>query len=200
MNRMDCKGDGWSSPHRTPRVFWFSTFALTAVLLLGACGRSPQPSISVPGGEWREFEGTWIAAGTRQVLSLGGDRSASIARFSGSLALTGPARVAVGFRADAVVFDDTQTGGVGRAVWTDEHGDKVYSELREVVSPAGNKIIGTIFGGTGRYAGATGTYEFSWRFLVETEDGTVQGQSTGLKGRIHIASPSAAAGSGGSRS
>ena len=44
-------------------------------------------------------------------------------------------------------------------------------------------------GGTGRYAGATGTYEFSWRFVIETEDGIVQGQSVGLNGRVRVGSP-----------
>jgi hypothetical protein len=47
--------------------------------------------------------------------------------------------------------------------------------------------------GTGRYAGITGAYDFSWRVLVETEDGVVQGQSMDLKGRFRIVpSPGAA--------
>lgn len=49
--------------------------------------------------------------------------------------------------------------------------------------PMTNKIVGTLIGGTGRYPGATGTYEFSWRFVMEGEDGTVEGQSIGLQGR-----------------
>jgi len=43
-------------------------------------------------------------------------------------------------------------------------------------------------GGTGRYSGATGTYDFSWRFLLENEDGVVQGQSVGFKGRVRVTS------------
>jgi hypothetical protein len=74
----------------------------------------------------------------------------------------------------------------GRAVWTDERGDQAYSELRGEGNATGNQIVGTFIGGTGRYAGATGTYEFSWRFLLEGEDGTVQGQSVGLKGRVRF--------------
>ena len=30
----------------------------------------------------------------------------------------------------------------------------------------------------------TGDYAFTWRFLLEREDGTVQGQSLGLKGQV----------------
>jgi hypothetical protein len=73
---------------------------------------------------------------------------------------------------------------VGRAVWTDAHGDQAWSELRGEGTATGNRIVGTFVAGTGRYAGVTGNYEFSWRFVLESEDGTVQGQSVGLKGRV----------------
>ena len=115
-----------------------------------------------------------------------GDRRASIANFEGSLLLVGRSRPAVGFRSEAIVLNDSVTGMVGRAVWTDDHGDQAFSELRGEGTATGNKIVGTFIGGTGRYSGATGTYEFSWRFLLETEDGTVQGQSIGLKGRVRV--------------
>ena len=84
-------------------------------------------------------------------------------------------------------------------VWTDERGDQVYSELRGEGTATGNRISGTIIGGTGRFAGATGTYEFSWRFVLEAEDGTVQGQSVGLTGRVRTGSTPAAPGAGGGR-
>ena len=156
-------------------------------LLMTACSRAPQVSKSVsPGGEWRDFQGTWTAAGSRNIMQLGGDRRATVSNFSGSLVLAGPSRPGVGFRSEAIVFSDTVTGLVGRAVWTDEHGDRAYSELRGEGSASSNKIIGTFVGGTGRYSGATGSYEFSWRFVLENEDGVVQGQSLGLKGRVRV--------------
>ena len=101
--------------------------------------------------------------------------------------LTGPSRPAVGFRAEAIVFNDSVTGMVGRAVWTDERGDQVFSELQGETTATGNRLVGTFLGGSGRYAGATGSYEFSWRFLLEAEDGTLQGQSMGLTGRVRAA-------------
>lgn len=165
---------------------------------LGGCSHASQRIASLyPGGEWREFTGTWIASGSRNNLRLGGDHQASIARFAGSLVLAGPARPAVGFRADALVFSDTLAGTVGRAAWTDERGNQVFSDLKGPGN--GGKLVGTFTGGTGRYAGATGTYEFSWRFLVDNE-GTVQGQSSGLKGRIRVESATAASDSGSSQS
>ena len=43
---------------------------------------------------------------------------------------------------------------------------------------------GSLLGGTGRYAGVTGEYEFDWQYVVESEDGNLQGRITGLRGRF----------------
>jgi hypothetical protein len=161
---------------------------LFVALILAGLGAAP-PAQAEPvtvDSEWHEFSGTWTAAGIRQDIGLGGDRRASVANYSGSLLLQGNARPALGFRAEAVVLNDSATGLIGRAVWTDETDNHVYSELRGESTPAGNLIVGTFVGGTDRYTGATGTYEFSWRFLLENEDGVVQGQSTGLSGKVRV--------------
>jgi hypothetical protein len=174
--------------------------ALAGLIVLAACGPSNTPSDTLPpAAEWQEFQGTWTATGSRHTIRLGGDRRASIANFDGSLLLAGPSRPAVGFRAHALVLNDSATGMVGRSVWTDDRGDQVYSELHGEVTATGSRIAGTFLGGTGRYSGATGNYEFSWRFVLEAEDGSVQGQSMGLKGRVRIGSPQATTGAGGPR-
>ena len=98
--------------------------------------------------------------------------------------LSGPSRPGIGFRGDAIAFTDTVSGMVGRAVWTDERGDQVFSELRGGGPEKGSRVSGTFIGGTGRYAGATGTYEFTWQSVIAAEDGTVQGQAVGLAGRV----------------
>lgn len=159
---------------------------LAGILLLTACGRTPKAVSAQTGNDWHEFEGTWTAAGNRYILRLGNDRQTSVANFQGTLLLAGPGRPGVGFRAEAIVLNDSVTGMVGRAVWTDEHGDQAWSELRGEGNRTNNKIVGTFVGGTGRYRGVTGTYEFSWRFLLENEDGNVQGESAGLKGRVRV--------------
>ena len=169
-------------------VLFFLTF-------LSACGSAPQTSQSVsPTGDWHEFAGTWTAAGTRDTVRLDGNRRASIATFTGSLVLAGPSKPGIGFRSEAIVFSDTNTGLVGRAVWTDEHGDQAFSELRGEGTATHNKITGTFVGGTGRYAGATGSYDFSWKFVLADEEGTVQGQSVGLTGRVRVTPHVAASG------
>ena len=169
---------------------WQRSTPLLVVLMVAAVGAaSPaQAQSKSEDSGWHEFSGTWTAAGSRQHIGLGGDRSASVADYSGSLMLYGSSRPALGFRAEAVVLNDSATGLIGRAVWTDETDNHVYSELRGETTPAGNRIVGTIVGGSGRYKGATGTYEFSWRFLLESEDGIVQGQSTGLSGKVRLLS------------
>jgi hypothetical protein len=109
----------------------------------------------------------------------------------GSLLLGGRSRPGVGFRGEAIALNDSARGLVGYAVWTDERGDQVFSELRGEGTASGNRITGTFTDGTGRYAGATGVYEFSWQYVLEAEDGTVQGRAVGLKGRVRFGSPKA---------
>jgi len=108
--------------------------------------------------------------------------------------LTGDRGLGVGFRAQAIGFTDSLTGMQGRCVWTDERGDKVYSELKGEFVATGNHIVGTFLGGTGRYAEVTGEYSFQWRFIVESEDSAVSGRAVDLKGRARLGSAAAAAG------
>jgi hypothetical protein len=172
----------------------FGVLAVFTLLNFASCSparRTPEPVSAA--SEWHEFEGTWTAVGSRRTMPFGSNRRVRIANFSGSLLLAGAARPAVGFRAETLAFDDSATGMIGRAVWTDENGDQVYSELRGEGTEVNNKIVGTFLGGTGRYSGAIGGYEFSWRYVLEAEDGSVQGQSVGLKGRFRVGSPSGGA-------
>ena len=168
-------------------------FALAA-LALGACEATTQspPAVSAA-GDWREFEGSWNAAGRRHTIPLGGERKGSAIELRGTMLLAGPGRPGVGFRSDVVALSDSETGLVGRSVWTDERGDQVFSELKGEGTATNNRIAGTIVGGTGRYAGATGAYEFSWQFVLEAEDGSIQGRGVGLKGRVRVGQSTAGA-------
>ena len=111
---------------------------------------------------------------------------AAIFELTGSLLLTGAQRPAVGFKAQAIGFSDTRDGMQGRCVWTDEHGEMVYSELKGEWVGSGNHIVGTFVGGTGRYAGVTGDYTFQWQYVVDAEDGAVSGRVVDLKGRARL--------------
>jgi len=159
-------------------------------LLLGlafaaACGPATEsPRFATAPGEWLEFEGSWNGAGSRHTISLGDDRLGSIVDLKGTMLLAGPGRPGVGFHSEVIGLADSATGFQGRSVWTDEHGDQVYSELQGEGTAARNHVTGTILSGTGRYAGATGSYEFSWQWVMEGEDGAVQGRAVDLKGRV----------------
>ena len=160
-------------------------FLLALAFAVAACGpatQSPRPAAAA--GEWLEFEGSWNGAGSRHTISLGEERVGSIVDLRGTMLLAGPARPGVGFHSEVIGLVDSATGFQGRSVWTDEHGDQVFSELQGEGTAEKNHITGTILSGTGRYAGATGSYEFSWQWVIEAEDGSVQGRAVDLKGRV----------------
>jgi hypothetical protein len=172
--------------------------ALALLLFAAGCNQPTVQSPEMqPPGEWRAFEGTWSASGTRQTLNLETDHHASIFDLTGSLLLTGDRGVGVGFRARAIGFSDSRVGMQGQCAWTDEHGDKVFSELKGEWVGTGNRIVGTFLGGTGRFTGITGEYSFRWEYVIESEDGAVSGRTANLKGRARF-DPTAAA-SGGDR-
>ena len=182
-------------PHLTHRVIG-RAFVVALALAVTACERTTEaPRPPTASGEWREFEGTWNAAGTRRIIPLGDERKGSIIDLRGSMLLAGTGRPGVGFHSEVIALVDSETGLVGRGVWTDERGDQVFSDLKGEGTKEKNHIMGTILGGTGRYAGAVGTYEFSWQFVIEAEDGSIQGRAVGLKGRVRLGQPS----TGGSR-
>src|SRR5580704_5962278 len=147
-----------------------------------------------PQSGWRTFRGTWTSSGIRQTLKLDGDHYASIFDLTGSLLVTGDHGLGVGFRARAVGFSDSLAGMQGRCVWTDERGDKIYSELKGEWVGTGRSITGTFLGGTGRFAGITGEYSFEWKYVIESDDGGVSGSSVNLQGCARYGSASAALG------
>ena len=159
---------------------------LVATVLVTACSHAAAPASEAAPGEWHTFTGNWIATGTRSTIPLGADRRATIADLEGTMLLSGDNRPARGLRGEAIVFNDTGAGAEGRCVWTDSDGDQVYSEIRGTGVAGGKKIEGTFIGVTGRFMGATGSYTFTWQFVIDTEDGRIQGQTSDLSGRIRV--------------
>jgi len=176
----------------SPWCLWWKSVIIALIFTMAACSQvteSPKPHAVT--GEWREFGGSWNAVGSRKIISLGPDRFGSIISLKGSLLLAGPGRPGIGFRSEVIALNDSTTGLQGRSVWTDERGDQVFSELKGEGTVAENHITGTFLGGTGRYAGVTGSYEFSWQFVIEAEDGSIQGRAVGFKGRFRPGQPAA---------
>ena len=160
-------------------------FLLGLAFAAAACGPATQsPRLPAAPGGALEFRGSWNGVGSRHIISLGKERFGSVVDLKGTLLLAGPGRPGVGFQSEVIGLTDSATGFQGRSVWTDEHGDQVYSELRGEGTAAKNHIAGTILSGTGRYAGVTGAYEFSWQWVMEGEDGAVHGRAVDLQGRV----------------
>lgn len=136
------------------------------------------------------FEGNWSASGRQHTLEMG-DREASIFELSGPFLVTSGEGLSRGFRAQVIGFVDRGRIGIGRLVLTDEQGDQIFNDLHGQAPGTGRRVQGTITGGTGRYAGLRGDFVFDWRYLIRTEDGTIQGRAVGLKGRFHRVSDAA---------
>ncbi len=141
-----------------------------------------QGAASVEG--WQSFEGSWSVAGQRSTLPTEGGGTAAIFQGSGEIVLAKAGGLGRGFRGEAVTFDDGQGVSVGRAVWTDQRGDRLFSRLRGEPMETGKRIVGTFTGGTGRYAGLEGEYSFTWQYVLSPENGAIQGRAVGLQGRV----------------
>jgi hypothetical protein len=153
------------------------------VLLVPALPTGAQPTA----GE-RTFSGSWSATGQQETIATEGVRAASIVRLSGSLVLTGGNGLGRGFRGEAIGFDDGAAVRLVRSVWTDDRGDRIFSEIRGEPLEKGRRWIGTITGGSGPYARMSGEYELTWQYVIRTEDGAFQGRAADLKGRFRLGS------------
>ena len=165
---------------------WLVVALLVAISAVSCTAPAGAPAPVMP-GEWRDFEGSWTSAGKRHAIPMGDGRRCSSIDLTGTMLLSGANRPGVGFRSDVVALVDSLTGLTGRAVWTDERGDQVFSELTGQGTAANNRVEGTIVGGTGRYAGIEGSYAFAWQYVIESEEGQIEGRAVGLTGRYRIA-------------
>ena len=157
-----------------------------ALGLAGLAQRGPARA-ATPAGEWLPFQGTWSASGERHSLPIEGGGTAAIIGISGAVVLSAGPGLSRGFTAEAIGFDDGLGASVGRSVWTDENGDRLFSSLKGEQVQTGRRVDGTITGGTGRYAGLEGDYTLTWQFVVPGEDGTIQGRTVTLTGRVRRA-------------
>ena len=158
--------------------------ALVALLALSCGGPAKGPESGPARGEWHTFEGKGTSSGRGQTLPLGSGRSVSILNLTGSMLLTGEQWLGQGFRTESIGFSDSLKGGRAWSVWTDSRGDQIFSELKGEAVGTGHRFVGTFLGGTGPYAGMSGEYEFEWQYVIESEDGAIQGRVTGLRGRF----------------
>jgi hypothetical protein len=158
--------------------------------LVAACGQSAAPEGPAK-GEWHAFTASWSSSGLRYSLDFGPEHPTSIFKLSGTLLVSDGRKLGVGFRAEAIGFAEREGGMVGSSVWTGEGGDQIFSMLKGETIGTDKQIVGTFVGGTGRYAGAAGEYEFQWQYVISAEKGEISGRAVNLKGRIRVGEPAA---------
>ena len=139
--------------------------------------------------EWRAFEGSWSVSGRRETVAVEGGAEAAVVEFRGAVSLTRGDGLGRGFHGQMIGFDDGQGVSLGRAVWTDAQGDRIYSRLKGEPLATGRRILGTITGGTGRYEGLEGEYAFTWQYVIPGEDGAIDGRGVRLEGRVRRKEP-----------
>jgi hypothetical protein len=163
-----------------------------AVLIAGAIAGGiflpPMPPQVPPGGG--TFEGVWSASGDRETVPTETGSLAAIARLSGAVVLTGAGGLGRGFRGELIGYDDGRGVVLGRWVWTDDKGDRIFGTLTGEPIATGRQVSATITGGSGPYAGLSGEFEFTWQYVVSGEGAMVQGRTVGLKGRYRRGSQS----------
>jgi hypothetical protein len=162
--------------------------AVIAAALVVAAAIAAQAPLSAPqaagAGASRAFEGTWSTAGQIQPLPTESGQPAVTFQLSGAVILAAGEGLSRGFRGEVIGFNDGAGSGVGRAVWTDDRGDRIFSTLKGEALAAGRHVVGTITGGTGRYSGLTGEFSFDWQYVVQAEQGMIQGRAANLRGRV----------------
>jgi hypothetical protein len=152
---------------------------LVACALVAASAPPGQPPA------WRTFEGSWSVTGQRYAVPTETGRDAAAIHVSGAVVLTAGDGLSRGFRGVVVGFDGGgASASIGRSVWTDERGDRIFATVESDGLASGRRFTGAIAGGTGRYAGITGNFEFTWQYVVAADDGTIQGRTTALHGRF----------------
>ena len=137
--------------------------------------------------DWRPFSATWALAGKRTSLPTEGARRASVVYASGSFVTTKGDVVGRGFYGELIGFDDGGTLLVGRAVFTDERGEKVFATVKAQPLATGRTATGTITGGTGRWTSIEGDFTFSWKSVVESEDDEIHAFTVNVEGRARRA-------------
>jgi hypothetical protein len=166
--------------------------ALVALALAGLVPAAPGQQAASEG--WRPFTAVLTLLGQRQLLATEGERPASIVHLSGPLTLTGGEGLGRGLLGEMIGFDDGKTLLVGRAAFTDEHGDKIFCALKAEPIGTGRRATATITGGTGRFAGLQGTFSFAWQYVVNEESGDIALRAVNVEGRTRLGPPPGQAG------
>ena len=155
--------------------------ALAASVFLGLVPGAPGQQAAADG--WRPFTATWTLKGQRQLVETGADRPASIVYLTGPLTLTSGQGIGRGLLGEVIGFDYGAALLAGRAVFTNERGDRIFCRLEAEPIGASRRARATITGGTGRFERLQGEFSFTWQYVVDSGSGEVDLRTVNVEGR-----------------
>lgn len=145
--------------------------------------------VSIYASESGEFNGTWIANGTRTNFPFSADRKIYTFSLSGHVNLQTSLGKEKDYWSDCVGLSDSTTGIIARCVWEDLDGTELYLTLQSEKWQEATPFTGNIVGGSGRLQGIVGELSFTWSsFIVLQEESgsTASGQTLDLRGSYQI--------------
>lgn len=157
--------------------------AIAALALVLAVGGSFGPEAgrseaATGAAKTSPFSARWSTSGSWEGFSVGGGRWVSIYKSTGSImneAGKGPFH---NMSSRCIGMGDSARADNGHCVFTDADQDKIFDEW----TYDGTSGTGTIIGGTGKYAGIQGHYDYEWVSVPAAKDGTYQGYSSRFEG------------------
>ena len=146
------------------------------------------PAIS-SAAESGEFSGTWVANGSRELFPFSDDRKVYTFELSGHVNLKTTLGKKKDYWSECIGLADSVSGTIARCVWKDLDGPEIYIILQSEQLQGGNKVTGTIVGGSEHLEGISGDLSFIWSSVsFQQEDGKsmVSGQTLDLSGSYQI--------------
>jgi hypothetical protein len=112
--------------------------------------------------EPQTFIGTWVANGSKEVLSFGGNRQVALFRLAGHVNLKNEVGKENDYWAECIGLADSEAGSNARCVWRALNKQEIYLTLQGERLTEGSSVTGKIVGGTGAASGITGSIQFKW--------------------------------------
>lgn len=132
------------------------------------------------------FSGSWVANGSKEILSLGENRETSLFKLSGHVSLKdNKIGKEKDFWANCIGLADFSTGSDFRCVWRSMHGGEIYLTLQGSRMEEGSRVTGSIVGGTRSFDGITGYLQFTWSsmsFAQADDESGIDGFTQDVKG------------------
>lgn len=163
-----------------------------AAIRLSVAALTAAIAAAVPAfAQWPEedsgtFDAYWALSGTVHILELPDGALAAAGGLTGTVTVQTSQGPIPSFETECVFFSDG-SGGEGRCVWTGTSGDQILVGLKSD-GPAGmGRVRGELTGGTGRFEGISGRFEFEWNYQVSGgKDASLDGNTLTMRGRYRL--------------